>query len=85
MASKKKLKNDEILLALKDEMRGLATVMQLHTRLLDIDEGQEISNIELRLEFALTKLVEETRIAEAKLKLKAMQDTLKVAKGEWKS
>jgi len=82
--SKIKAKNAEELLVLKDEMRGLVDVMILNQRDLTFEESQEIANIEFRLEFALKNLVEETRIKEAKFKLKAMRDLLAVVKCEVK-
>ena len=65
------------------EMRGLVDVMKLNTRMLSQAEGQEVANIEMRLEFALKELSAKARNDEADLKIKAMKDTLAVAKGEW--
>ena len=65
------------------EMRGLVDVMKLNTRMLSNSESQELANIEMRLEFALKKLSSECRNQEADLKIKAMKDSLAVAKGEW--
>lgn len=76
--------SEQLLLEKKDEMRALATVMQLYTRVLSFEESQEIANIEYRLEFSLKELVSETRLREADLKIKAMKDTLAIAKGEVK-
>ena len=74
-------KIEELLNAKKEEMRNYVNVMKLYTRQLTFEESQEITNIEMRMEFALKKLVLETRLQEAEMKLKAMKDTLNVVKG----
>lgn len=78
----KKDKYAEQLSELKDKMRGLVTVMQLNQRELTFEEGQEVQNIEFLMEHALKELVGKTRLEEAKLKLKAMEDTLAVVKAK---
>ncbi len=71
---------EETLVAKRTELDGVANLIALYARPLNLDERVEVNTLEERMEYRLSQLVLRSKIEEADIKIEIMKKVLDITK-----